>query len=95
MVDDPTALTIGGANNVVYFTHEQFVIGLRFPVPSLVKQFLYFIRAPLALVHPKVFQILMDCNVLNLLYHLDILLVEICFIYTLKLGLGSIFYVGP
>ena len=28
----------------------------------------------------------MSCSVLNLLYQLDILLVEICFIYTLKLG---------
>ena len=31
----------------------------------------------------------MGCSVLNLLYQLDILLVEICFIYTLKLGSGS------
>ena len=31
----------------------------------------------------------MGCSVLNLLYQLDILLVEICFIYTLKLGVGG------
>ena len=31
----------------------------------------------------------MGCNLLNLLYQLDILLVEICFIYTLKLGVGG------
>ena len=31
----------------------------------------------------------MGCSVLNLLYQLDILLVEICFIYTLKLGVGD------
>ena len=30
--------------------------------------------------------ILMGCSVLNFLYQLDISLVEICFIYTLKLG---------
>ena len=29
----------------------------------------------------------MGCSVLNFLYQLDILLVEICFIYTLKLGI--------
>ena len=29
----------------------------------------------------------MGCSVLNSLYHLDISLVEICFIYTLKLGI--------
>ena len=30
------------AGNVVYFTHEKFVVGLRLPIPSLVKQFLHF-----------------------------------------------------
>ena len=29
----------------------------------------------------------MGCSVLNLLYQLDVSLVEICFIYTLKLGI--------
>ena len=31
----------------------------------------------------------MSCSVLNFLYQLDILLVEICFIYTLTLGIGN------
>ena len=31
----------------------------------------------------------MGCSVLNFLYQLNILLVEICFIYTLKLGIGD------
>ena len=31
----------------------------------------------------------MGCSVLNFLYQLDISLVEICFIYTLKLGIGG------
>ena len=31
----------------------------------------------------------MGCSVLNLLYWLDISLVEICFVYTLKLGTGG------
>ena len=31
----------------------------------------------------------MGCSVLNLLYRLDISLVEICFVYTLKLGTGG------
>ena len=46
-------------------------------------------RAPPALVHPNVFWILMGCIVLNLLFQLDTSLVEICFIYTLKLGIGG------
>ena len=31
----------------------------------------------------------MGCSVLNFLYQLDISLVEICFVYTLKLGTGG------
>ena len=89
VADDPTAPTIGGVDNVVYFTREQFAAGLRFPIPSLVKQFLQFTRAPLALIHPNVFRIRMGCSVLNSLYQLDISLVEIFFIYTLKLGVGG------
>ena len=87
MSDGLTTSTVREANNVVYFTREQFVIGLRFLVLSLVKPFLHFIRAPLALVHTNVFWILTGCSVLNSLYQLNISLVEICFIYTLKLGI--------
>ena len=89
-VSDCTAIpTIEGADNVVYFTQEQFTAGLRFLIMSLVKQFLHFTRAPPTLIHPKVFRILISCRVLNFLYQLDILLVEICFTYTLKLGIGG------
>ena len=79
--------TIGEADNDVYFTREQFVIRLRLPISSLVKQFLHFTRVPSPLIHPNVFRILMGCSVLNSLYQLDISLMEICFIYTLKLGI--------
>ena len=41
------------------------------------------------LVHPNAIRILMDCSVLNSLYQMDISLMEICFIYTLKLGIGG------
>ena len=41
------------------------------------------------LIHLNVFRILVACSVLNSLYQLDISLVEICFIYTLKLGIGG------
>ena len=63
-----TTITVGEADNVVYFTREQFTAGLRLPVPSLVKQFLHFTRAPPALVHLNVFRILMGYSVLNSLY---------------------------
>ena len=53
------------------------------------KQFLHFTRAPPALIHLNFFRIFMGCSVLNSLYQLYISLVEICFIYTLKLGIGG------
>ena len=69
--------TVRKADNVVYFTHEQFATGLRFPILSLVS------------ARPNVFRILMGCNVLKFLYKFDISLVEIFFIYTLKLRIGG------
>ena len=84
--DGPTESTIDEEDSVVYFTREQLATGLRFPISSLVKQFLHFSGAPPALIHLNVIQILTGCNVLNLLYQLDISLVEVCFIYTLKMG---------
>ena len=37
MLDGSTASTVGEADNVIYFTREQFTGGLRFHVPSSVK----------------------------------------------------------
>ena len=85
--DGAAISTIRGADNVVYFTREQFTTELRLPISSLVKQFLHLTRAPPALIHLNVFRILMGCSVLNFLYQVDISLVEVCFIYTLKLGI--------
>ena len=81
--------TMGGEHNAVFFTREQLAAGLRLQVPALVKQFLQFTRAPPALIHPNTIRILTDCSMLNLLYQLDLLLVEICFIYTLKVDQGG------
>ena len=73
--DSPTECTIGEGDGVVYFTQEQLAVGLRFPVPSLIKQFLLFSGVLLALVHPNIIRILTRCSVLNLLYQPDISLV--------------------
>ena len=89
MLDDTTTSTMGVADNTVYFTREQFSTGLCLPVPSLVKQILHFTRAPPAHIYPNVFRILMGCSMLNFLYQLDIFLIKIYFIYTLKLGIGG------
>ena len=70
--DGPTVLTVGEADNAVYFTQEQFAAGLRFPISPMVKQFLHVSWAPHVLIHPNVIRILMGCSVLNFLYRLDI-----------------------
>ena len=66
--EGPTKNTLGEEYNLVYFTLEKLVAGLRFPMSSLVKQFLHFIRALPTLIHPNVIRILAACCVLNLLY---------------------------
>ena len=89
LLDGPVESTINEEDNVVYFTREQLATGLRFPISSMVKQFLHFSGVPRTLIHLNVIRILTGCNVLNLLYQLDISLVEVFFIYTLKLGHGG------
>ena len=64
----PAESTVNEEDSVVYFTQEQLVAGLRFPISSLVKQFLHLCRAPPALIHPNVIRILTGCSLLNLLY---------------------------
>ena len=80
---------MGEEYNTVFFTREQLAVGLRFPVPSLVNQFLHCTRAPPALIHTNVNRILTGCCVLNLLYQLDLSLVEVCFAYTLRVAQGG------
>ena len=87
--DGPTQNTVSGEDNAVFFTREQLATRLRFLVSSLVKQYLHFTKAPLALVHPNIIMILTRCCVLNLLYQLDLSLVEVCFAYTLRVVQGS------
>ena len=89
LLDSPAKSAIDKEDGAVYFTREQLTAGLRFPVSSLIKQFIHFFEAPPALVHPNIIRILTKCSVLNLLYQLDISLVEVFFIYTLKLAHGG------
>ena len=81
--------TLGGEHNGVFFTRGHLAAGLRFPVPALVKQFLHFTRVPSSLIHPNVIRILIGCYMLNLLYQLDLSLVELCIIYFLRVGQGG------
>ena len=81
--------TLGGEHNGVFFTPEHLIEGLHFPMPTIVKQFLHFTRAPPALIHPNVIRILIGSCVLNHLYQLDLSLVEIFLIYFLSMGPGG------
>ena len=76
-------------HNGVFFTHEHLATGLRFPVPTIVKEFLHFTRVSSALIHPNVIRILIGCCMLNHLYQLDLTLVELFIIYLLNIGSGG------
>ena len=56
--EGPAESPVGEEYNAVFFTREQLVIGLRFPVSSLIKKFLHFTRAPPTYVHPNVIRIM-------------------------------------
>ena len=83
--EGPAESTMGEEYNIVFFTREQLAARLRFPMSSLVKQFLHYTRAPPAYIHPNDIRIMTGCCVLNFLYQLDLSLVEVCFSYTLRL----------
>lgn len=73
-------------HNMVYFTKEQFAVGLRLPILSLVKQFLHFSKIPPAFIHPNIIQILMGCSVLDAPYQLDLSLLKVSFVYIIKMS---------
>ena len=89
LVERTDESTLGGEHNGVFFTREHLAARLRFPVPTIVKLFLHFTRAPPALIHPNVICILIGCCVLNHLYHLDRTLVELFIIYLLNIWSGG------
>ena len=89
LMDRTDESTLGGEHNGMFFTREHLVAGLRFPVPSLVKKFSHFTRAPPDLIHPNVIRILIGCCVLNHLYQLDLSLVELCVIYFMRIWQGG------
>ena len=89
LMDRADESTLDGEHNGVFFTWEHLAAGLRFPVLTIVKQFLHFTRAPPTLVHPNVIRILIRCCVLNHLYQLNLSLVELCIIYFMKIKQGG------
>lgn len=86
LLDKEALMTNGLLQDLIYFKNEQFVTGLHFPIPFLFKQFLHFSKIPPTYIHPNVIRILMGCSVLDVLYQLDLSLLEIIFAYTVKMS---------
>ena len=77
--------------DTVIFSKEQFNAGLRFPLPALFKEFLHFSQIPPAFIHPNVVRVLMGCSIINMMFNLDLTLLEVLFVYSLKKGKNDIF----
>ena len=91
LMDGEAVSTEKAEDNAIIFSNEQFKVGLRFPLPSLFKEFLHFTQNPPAFIHPNIVQVLMGCSVLSLLFNLDLSLLEVLFVYSLKKGKNDIF----
>ena len=91
LVEGDLTSTEKAAHNVIFFSKEQFNAGLRFPLIFLFKQFLHNTQIPLAYIHPNIVRVLMGCSILSMLFHLDLFLLEVLFIYTIKKGKNDIF----
>lgn len=77
--------------NVVTFSKEKFNVGLCFLLPSLFKQFLHFTKISPFFLHSNEVRVLMGCSILNMLFHLDLVLLEVLFIYIVKMSRKGIF----
>ena len=92
LVNEEAAMpTEKGEENVMLFTKEQFNAGLRFPLPALFKEFLHFSQIPPIFIHPNLVRVLMGCSIINMLYSLDLTLLEVFFVYSLKKAKNDIF----
>ena len=78
----------------ITFSKEQFNAGLRFILPVLFKEFLHFTQIPPAFIHPNTIRVLMGCSILNMLFNLDLSLLEVLFVYSLKKGKNDIFSIA-
>ncbi|KAL6334837.1 hypothetical protein AAG906_022826 [Vitis piasezkii] len=77
--------------HTIVFTKEHFNAGLRFPLPALFKEFLHFSQIPPVFIHPNIVRVLMGCSIINMLYNLDLTLLEVFFLYSLKKVKNDIF----
>ena len=86
LIDNEALSSADLPNNMIYFTKKQFVAGLCLPIPSIFKQFLHFTQIPPVFLYSNMVRILMGYNVLDMLFQLDFSLLEVLFIYTIKMS---------
>ena len=91
LMDGKAVSTEKSADNSIFFTKEQFNAGLQFPLPLLFREFLHFTQIPQAYIHPNIVRVLMGCSILSMLFNLDLSLLEVLFIYSIKKGKNDIF----
>ena len=91
LVDGAPTSIEKGSPNVIFFSKEQFNAGLLLPLPSFFKQFLHYTKIPPDFIHPNVVRVLMGCNILDMLFQLDLSLLEVLFVYTIKMSRKGIF----
>ena len=84
LTDGEAMSTEKNEDHAIFFSKEQFNAGLRFPLPSLFKEFLHFTQIPPAYIHPNMVRVLMGCSILNMLFNLDLSMLEVLFIYSIK-----------
>ena len=77
--------------DTIIFSKEQFNAGLQFPLPALFKEFLHFTQIPPTFIHPNIVLVLIGCSIINMLFNLDLTLLEVLFVYSLKNGKNNIF----
>ena len=91
LLDGDPMSTEKAAQGAIFFSKEQFNAGLCFLLSSLFKKFLHYTQIPLAYIHPNIVRVLIGCRILNILFHLDLSLLEVLFVYTIKKGKNDIF----
>ncbi|XP_034686782.1 uncharacterized protein LOC117915339 isoform X1 [Vitis riparia] len=79
------------SHNVVVFSKEQFNVRLHFPLLSLFRQFLHFTKFPPVFLHLNAIRVLMGSSILDVLFHLDLSLLKVIFIYNVKMSEKGIF----
>lgn len=90
-MDDEPVPTKKKSHNAIFFNKKQCNVRFRLPFPSLFKQFLHYTKIPSSFIHPNAVKVLMGCSILDFFFHLDLSLLEIHFIYTIKMSRKGIF----